>query len=130
MRQAINITTAPAAIGSYSQAIKTGNTVYLSGQIGLDPATQKLVEGGIAAQVTQVFENMQAVAIGAGGSLADVMKITVYLVDLTNLAMVNETMTKYFKEPYPARTSIEVSALPKGAVVEVEAIMVLNSQAQ
>ncbi|MES2217196.1 MAG: Rid family detoxifying hydrolase [Pseudomonadota bacterium] len=130
MRQAINTTAAPTAIGSYSQAIKTGNTVYFSGQLGLDPATQNLVAGGVAAQITQVFENLQAVAVAAGGSLAEVMKITVYLVDLTHLALVNESMSKYFNQPFPARTSIEVSALPKGGAVEVEAIMVLNSPSQ
>jgi reactive intermediate/imine deaminase len=126
MRQVIKTTTAPAAIGAYSQAVKAGNTIYLSGQIGLDPATQQMVEG-TAAQVTQVFENMQAVAKASGGSLDDVVKLTVYLVKLADVPLVNEAITKYFKEPFPARTTIEVSALPKGGTVEVEAIIVLNS---
>jgi reactive intermediate/imine deaminase len=127
MRHAINTKDAPAAIGSYSQAIKAGNTIYLSGQIPLDPTTNALVEGDISVQVTRVFDNMKAVATAAGGSLDDVMKITVYLVDLPNITVINEMMAKYFKTPFPARTTIEVSALPKGSAVEVEAIMVLHS---
>jgi reactive intermediate/imine deaminase len=128
MRQAISTTAAPAAVGSYSQAIRNGNTIYLSGQLGLDPTTQNLVDGA-AAQVTQIFENLQAVAKAAGASLDEVVKLTVFLVDLTNLPLVNETMAKYFKTPFPARTSIEVSALPKGGLVEVEAIIVSHSPA-
>jgi reactive intermediate/imine deaminase len=126
MRQAIKTTNAPAAIGAYSQAIKAGNTIYLSGQIGLEPATQQMVEG-TAAQVMQVFENMQAVVKAGGGTMDDVVKLTVYLVKLADIALVNEALTKYFKEPFPARTTIEVSALPKDGLVEVEAIVVLNS---
>jgi reactive intermediate/imine deaminase len=126
MRQAIQTSNAPSAIGSYSQAIVAGKTVYLSGQIPLDATTQTLIEGDIAAQVTKVFDNLKAVAMAVGGSLDNVVKITVFLVDLPNLAVVNEVMHNYFSKPFPARTSIEVSALPKGAAVEVEAIMVLN----
>lgn len=126
MRQDIQTNNAPSAIGSYSQAIVAGKTVYLSGQIPLDASTQTLIEGDITAQVTKVFDNLQAVAEAAGGSLDNVVKITVFLVNLPNLAVVNEVMHKYFNKPFPARTSIEVSALPKGAAVEVEAIMVLN----
>ena len=129
MRNAVNSTDAPAAIGSYSQAIKAGATIYLSGQIPLDPKSQAIVDGDIAAQVTQVFENVKAVANAAGGSMDEIVKITVYLVDLPNINVINEIMTKYFKAPFPARTTIEVSALPKGSAVEVEAIMVLHSPA-
>lgn len=128
MRQAIQTPKAPAAIGSYSQAIKVEKTVYLSGQLPLDPETMVLVEGDIAVQVARVFENLKMVAVAAGGNLDAIVKLTVYLVDLSNLAMVNEVMAKYFTMPYPARTSIEVAALPKNAVVEVEAIIVLDSQ--
>jgi reactive intermediate/imine deaminase len=126
MRQNIQTETAPSAIGSYSQAIIAGQTVYLSGQIPLDVATQTLVTGDITAQVKKVFDNLQAVAVAAGGSLDEVMKITVFLTNLPDLPVVNEVMHNYFSQPFPARTSIEVSALPKGAKVEVEAIMVLN----
>jgi reactive intermediate/imine deaminase len=128
MRQAITTISAPAAIGAYSQAVKAGNTIYLSGQIGLEPASQQMVEG-MAAQVTQVFENMQAVIKASGGTMDDVVKLTVYLVKLADITLVNETIAKYFKEPFPARTTIEVSALPKAGVVEVEAIVVLKSPA-
>lgn len=126
MRQVIETTKAPAAIGSYSQAIKAGNTIYLSGQIPLDPATMNLVEGDIHAQVERVFENLQAVAEAAGGNLDGVTKLTVYLIDLAHIAVVNEAIKKYFKLPYPARTSIQVSALPKASAVEVDAILVLE----
>ena len=117
---------APAAIGTYSQAVKVGNAVYLSGQIGLDPVTMQLADG-VDAQIKRVFENLQAVAEEAGGSLSDVVKITAYLTDLGNFAKFNESMSKYFAEPYPARAVVEVAALPRGALVEADAIMVLTN---
>ena len=126
MRTPIQTATAPAAIGSYSQAIKAGNTIYLSGQIGLDPRSSEL-ESDITAQIVQIFDNLQAVAKASGGSLDDVVKLSVFLIDLSNLVIVNEIMKNYFKTPFPARTSIQVSALPKAAAVEIDAILVLNS---
>ncbi|MEO5573743.1 MAG: RidA family protein [Gammaproteobacteria bacterium] len=116
---------APAAIGTYSQAIKVGNTVYLSGQIPLQPATMELVTGDARAEIGQVFDNLQAVAIAAGGRLADIVKLNVFLTDLAHFPLVNEVMARYFKEPYPARAAIGVAALPKGAAVEMDAVMVL-----
>ncbi len=117
---------APAAIGTYSQAVRVDQTVYLSGQIGLDPATMTLVEG-IDAQIVRVFENLKAVAEAAGGSLADVVKLNVYLTDLGNFAKVNETMARYFSEPYPARAAVGIKELPKGALVEADAVMCLGA---
>lgn len=117
---------APAAIGTYSQAVRVDHTVYLSGQIGLDPTTMTLVEG-IDAQIVRVFENLKAVAEAAGGSLADVVKLNVYLTDLGNFAKVNETMARYFSEPYPARAAVGVKELPKGALVEADAVMCLGA---
>ena len=117
---------APAAIGTYSQAVKVGDTVYLSGQIGLDPAAMTLVEG-IDAQIVQVFENLKAVAEAAGGSLADVVKLNVFLTDLGNFAKVNETMARYFSEPFPARAAVGVKELPRGALVEADAVMCLGA---
>ncbi|SDT07422.1 RidA family protein [Pseudomonas oryzae] len=116
---------APAAIGTYSQAIKAGNTVYLSGQIPLDPATMQLVEG-FEAQAVQVFENLKAVCEAAGGSLADIAKLNIFLTDLGNFATVNEVMGRYFQQPYPARAAIGVAALPRGAQVEMDGILVLE----
>lgn len=116
---------APAAIGTYSQAIKVGNTVYLSGQIPLVPATMQMVEGPIDAQIEQVFENLKAVAEAAGGSLAHVVKLNVFLTDLGNFARVNEIMARYFQAPYPARAAIGVASLPRGAAVEMDAILAL-----
>lgn len=116
---------APAAIGTYSQAVKVGDTVYLSGQIGLDPVSGTLVDG-IDAQITRVFDNLKAVAEAAGGSLADVVKLNVFLTDLGNFAKVNETMAKYFQQPYPARAAVGVASLPRGALVEADAVMVLG----
>ena len=113
---------APAAIGTYSQAVKVGDTVYMSGQIGLDPATMQMVDG-IDAQIVRVFENLKAVAEAAGGSLADVVKLNVFLTDLANFAKVNETMAKYFSEPFPARAAVGVKELPRGALVEADAVM-------
>lgn len=117
---------APAAIGTYSQAVKVGDTVYMSGQIGLDPQSMALVEG-IDAQIVRVFENLKAVAEAAGGSLADVVKLNVFLTDLAHFAKVNEVMARYFSEPYPARAAIGVKELPKGALVEADAVMFLGA---
>lgn len=124
-RTIITTDRAPAAIGTYSQAVKVGNTVYLSGQIPLDPATMTLVEG-TEAQIRRVFDNLSAVAEAAGGSLADVVKLSVFLTDLSHFPLVNQIMAEYFQEPYPARAAIGVAALPRGAEVEMEAIMVLD----
>lgn len=119
---------APKAIGTYSQAVKVNNTVYLSGQIPLDPITMQLVNGDISAHITQVFENLRAVAVAAGGDLADIVKLNVFLTDLTHFPLVNEIMSHYFNEPYPARAAFGVAALPKNAEVEMDAIMVLQEQ--
>ena len=121
----INTTEAPQAIGTYSQAVKVDNTVYISGQIPLDPASMEVVEGGIDAQITRVFDNLKAVAAASGGSLADVVKLNIFLVDLANFPTVNEIMAQYFEEPYPARAAIGVSALPKGVGVEMDAVLVI-----
>ncbi|MFZ5558339.1 MAG: RidA family protein [Pseudomonadota bacterium] len=125
-KQPIHTASAPAAIGTYSQAIRAGDTVYLSGQIGLDPKTMTLVEG-VEAQIHQVFRNLRAVAQAAGGDLADAVRITAYLTDLAHFGKVNEIMATYFGEPYPARAAIGVASLPRGAVVEMDAILVLGS---
>lgn len=114
---------APQAIGTYSQAVKCGNTVYLSGQIPLIPETMVLVEGNIEVQLRRVFENLQAVARAAGGTLADVVKLNIFLIDLAHFPTVNQVMAEYFSEPYPARAAVGVAALPKGAAVEMDAIM-------
>ncbi len=121
-REVIYSPNAPAPIGTYSQAVRVGYTVYLAGQIGLDPVTMHLVEG-IDAQIDRIFANIQAVAEEAGGSLDEIVKVTVYLTDLANFAKFNEAMAKYFTEPYPARAVVGVAALPRGALVEVEAIL-------
>jgi reactive intermediate/imine deaminase len=125
-RSIISTDKAPAAIGPYSQAVRAGHTVYFSGQIPLDPATGNLVQGDIATQTRRVFENLKAVAEAAGGSLADIVRVGIYVTDLANFATVNAVMADYFKEPYPARSTIQVSALPKGAEVEVDAVMVIG----
>jgi reactive intermediate/imine deaminase len=117
---------APAAIGPYSQAVRAGNTVYFSGQIPLDPATGVLVDGDIQAQTRRVFDNLTAVAEAAGGSLAQIVRVGIYVTDLGHFAEVNAVMAEYFQAPYPARSTIEVSALPKGAQVEVDAVMALD----
>jgi reactive intermediate/imine deaminase len=119
---------APQAIGTYSQAVKVGQTVYLSGQIPLVPESMTLVEGDISAQITQVFNNLKAVAIAAGGDLSDIVKLNVFLTDLSHFPIVNEIMGNYFHEPYPARAAIGVAALPKAAAVEMDAIMHLKPQ--
>lgn len=124
-KKIISTAAAPAAIGTYSQAVQAGNTVYLSGQIGLDPATGELVDG-FEAQTVRVFENLKAVAEAAGGSLADVVKVNLYLTDLANFAKVNEVMGRYFAQPYPARAAVGIAALPRGAQVEAEAVIVLG----
>lgn len=124
-RTIISTTTAPAAIGTYSQAVRSANTVYLSGQIGLDPASMAMAEG-FEAQTVRVFENLKAVAEAAGGSLADAVKLTIYLTDLANFGTVNEVMARYFAEPFPARAAVGVKELPKGALVEADAILVLG----
>ena len=116
---------APDAIGPYSQAVKAGITVYLSGQIPLDPATMELVTGDAEVQVRRVFENLRAVARAAGAELADAVKLTVYLTDLGNFQVVNKVMAEYFSKPYPARAAVGVAALPRGAAVEVDAVLVV-----
>ncbi len=122
----IQTDTAPEAIGPYSQAVKAGDTVYLSGQIPLDPDTMELVPGGFEAQVKRVFDNLKAVCDASGGNIQDLVKLNIYLTDMGNFATVNEVMTTVFREPYPARAAIGVAALPKGAQVEMDAIMVLK----
>ncbi len=124
-RQSIATDRAPQAIGAYSQAIKVGNTVYLSGQIPLAPETMELVDGDMRAQIRRVLDNLAAVAEAGGGTLADVAKLSVFLTDLTHFPLVNEIMEEYFQPPFPARAAIGVAALPKGASVEMDAIMVL-----
>ncbi|MGB5261730.1 MAG: RidA family protein [Gammaproteobacteria bacterium] len=125
-RTIIQTDNAPQAIGTYSQAVKTGNTVYLSGQIPLDPASMELVNGDMAAQIRRVFDNLAAVCEAAGGSLNDIAKLNVFLPDLGHFALVNEIMAEYFSEPYPARAAVGVAALPKGAQVEMDAVMELG----
>lgn len=127
-KEIIQTELAPKAIGTYSQAVKTNYTVYLSGQIPLVPETMQMVEGDISAQIEQVFTNLKAVAEAASGSLSDVVKLNVFLTDLSHFAIVNEIMGHYFQPPYPARAAVGVAALPKGAQVEMDAIMVLNPQ--
>ncbi|MCW5580958.1 MAG: RidA family protein [Luteimonas sp.] len=125
-RTPIQTESAPAAIGPYSQATRAGNTVFFSGQIPLDPATGNVVEGGIEAQARRAFDNLRAVAEAAGGSMADIARVGLYLTDLSQFAAVNAVMAEYFEAPYPARSTIEVSALPKGVLFEVDAVMVLG----
>ncbi len=126
MKQPVQTDLAPAAIGPYSRAIKAGTTVYLSGQIAIDPSTNEFIKGEIAVQVTRVFENLKAVAEAAGGDLDSIVRVGIYLTDLNYFSLVNDAMMKYFSPPYPARSTIGVTALPKGAAVEVDAIMVLE----
>ena len=125
-RQIIHTDRAPKAIGPYSQAVRVGDTVYLSGQIPLDPATGELVTGDISVQTQRVFENLRAVCEAAGGSLAKLVRVGIYLTDLKNFAAVNAVMAEYCKEPYPARSTVEVSGLPRGAEVEIDAVLVLD----
>jgi reactive intermediate/imine deaminase len=117
---------APAAIGTYSQAIKCGNTVYLSGQIPLDPQSMQLVEGGFEAETEQVFKNLKAVIEAAGGTFKDVVKLNIYLTDLANFATVNEVMSRHFQQPYPARAAIGIASLPRGSQVEMDGVVVLG----
>jgi reactive intermediate/imine deaminase len=124
----ISTADAPKAIGTYSQAVKIGDTVYLSGQIPLVPQTMELEEGDMRAQIRRVFENLSAVAQAAGGDLQDAVKLNVYLTDLTNFPIVNEVMAQFFKEPYPARAAIGVAALPRGVPVEMDAVLVLGGK--
>jgi len=121
----IQTETAPEAIGTYSQAVKVNNTVYLSGQIPLVPATMALVDGGFAEQAEQMFKNLSAVCEAAGGSLQDIVKLNIYLTDLSNFPTVNQVMSNYFNEPYPARAAVGVKELPKGAMVEADGVMVI-----
>lgn len=124
-RQVIHTENAPAAIGTYSQAILVGNTLYLSGQIGLDPYSMELVEG-IEAQIRRVFDNLKAVCEAAGCSLADIAKLNIFLTDLSNFQLVNQIMGEYFAQPYPARAALGVASLPKNALVEMDGIVIIN----
>ncbi|MEO9654211.1 RidA family protein [Marinomonas dokdonensis] len=125
-KQVIHTENAPAAIGPYSQAVRAGNTVYLSGQIPLVPETMEIISEDVVEQTTQVFKNLQAVCEAAGGSLENIVKLNIFMTDLGNFATVNEVMTQFFKEPYPARAAMGVRALPKNVQVEIEGIMVLE----
>lgn len=124
-REVITSSQAPAAIGPYSQAVRSGQLVFMSGQIPLDPQTMQIVEGGIEAQARQVLDNLAAVAAAAGSSLNDSIKLTIYLTDLQDFGVVNEVMQTYFREPYPTRSTIQVAALPRQALIEIDAILVL-----
>jgi reactive intermediate/imine deaminase len=128
-KTSVNTAAAPKAIGTYSQAVKVDNTVYLSGQIPLIAQTMELEEGDMRSQIARVFDNLSAVAKAAGGSLQDAVKLNVYLTDLTNFPIVNEVMATYFKEPYPARAAVGVAALPRGVAVEMDAVLVLGGVA-
>ncbi len=125
VKEIISTDKAPQAIGTYSQAVKTGSTVYLSGQIPLNPETMEMIEGDIKQQIHRVFKNLQAVANAAGGDLADIVKLNIFLTDLSNFPQVNEVMAEYFQQPYPARAAIGVAALPKDAGVEMDAVVEL-----
>lgn len=124
-KKIIATASAPAAIGPYSQAVQAGDTVYLSGQIGLDPATMQMADG-IDAQIARVFDNLKAVAAAAGGSLVDAVKVNIYVTDLANFTKVNDAMAQHFSQPYPARATVQVAALPRGALVEIDAVLVLG----
>ena len=124
-RSIVQTDKAPEAIGTYSQAVKVADTVYLSGQIPLVPASMEMIEGGIEAQVEQVFKNLRAVCEAAGGSLQDIVKLNIFLIDLSHFAKVNEIMAKYFIQPYPARAAVGVASLPRGAQVEMDGILIL-----
>ena len=127
-KEIISTPLAPQAIGTYSQAVKVDNTVYLSGQIPLDPETMQVIDGDISAHIHRVFQNLQAVAQAAGGDLADIVKLNVYLTDLGHFPLVNEIMAQYIGQPYPARAAVGVAALPKGVGVEMDAILVLTNE--
>lgn len=126
-KEIINTDNAPQAIGTYSQAVKIDGAVYLSGQIPLVPQTMELIDGNMEAQITRVFDNLQAVALASGGDLSDIVKLNIFLTDLSHFPLVNEVMTRYFEPPYPARAAVGVAQLPKGAEVEMDAVMVLDS---
>ncbi|ESQ15968.1 MAG: RidA family protein [Thiohalocapsa sp. PB-PSB1] len=126
-KQIIHTDQAPQAIGTYSQAVRVGDTVYLSGQIPLVPQSMELIDGDMEAQIRLVFDNLQAVARAAGGDLADVVKLTIFLTDLTHFPLVNQVMGDYFSQPYPARAAVGVASLPKGVPVEMDAVMVLSA---
>lgn len=128
-KKIISTASAPAAIGPYSQAVQVGSMVYCSGQIPLHPATMEIVSGGIEAQAVQVLDNMQAVAIAAGGTLQDAVKLTIFLTDLADFGIVNDIMKRYFNAPYPARSTVQVAALPKGANIEIEMTLALTTPA-
>ena len=125
-REIINTKNAPQAIGTYSQAVKVGRTVYISGQIPLVPETMELIEGDMEVQIRRVFDNLKAVAEAAGGNLADIAKLNVFLPDLSHFPLVNQVMAEYFQQPYPARAAVGINALPKGSAVEMDAIMELS----
>lgn len=127
-RKIINTPNAPEAIGTYSQAVRVNDTVYLSGQIPLIPETMEMVEGDMRAQITRVFDNLKAVAKAADGSLDDIAKLNIFLIDLSHFALVNEVMAEYFTQPYPARAAVGVAQLPKNAQVEMDAIMELDER--
>ncbi|MBN2647373.1 MAG: RidA family protein [Thiotrichales bacterium] len=127
MRQIIHTEKAPKAIGTYSQAVRFGNTVYLSGQIGLIPETMEMAEGDISVRIHQVFQNLSAVCEAAGGSLQDIVKLNIFLTDMVHFPVVNEIMAQYFKEPYPARAAVAVKELPKNTDIEIEGVMALSS---
>jgi reactive intermediate/imine deaminase len=124
-KQIISTPLAPSAIGTYSQAVRVGNTLWVSGQIPLDPITKELVDGGMDAQVRRVFENLKAIVVAAGADLDEVVKVTIFLIDLSHFALVNTIMAEYFREPYPARAAVGVASLPRGAQVEAECIVAL-----
>lgn len=126
-REIISTTDAPQAIGTYSQAVKVGGTVYMSGQIALVPETMEMVEGGIELEIRRVFDNLAAVAKAAGGDLSDIAKLNIFLIDLGNFSLVNEIMAEYFTEPYPARAALGVASLPRAAAVEMDAVMELDN---
>jgi reactive intermediate/imine deaminase len=127
-KEIISTPFAPQAIGSYSQAVKVDNTVYLSGQIPLDPETMQVVDGDISKQIRRVFDNLQAVVSAAGGDFSNIVKLNVYLTDLGNFPLLNEIMAEYFEQPYPARAAVGVAALPKGVAVEMDGVMVLSNE--
>lgn len=127
-RQIIHTSDAPAAIGTYSQAVRVGDTVWISGQIPLDPATKELVSGDIETEIRRVFDNLRAIATAAGATLDDAVKVTIFLTDLAHFAKVNEVMAQYFAQPYPARAAVGVAALPRGARVEIECVLALGSR--
>ena len=124
-KQIISTTEAPSAIGPYSQAVRVGNTIWVSGQIPLDPATKEMVDGDIEAQIRRVFENLKIIVLAAGASLDEVVKVNIFLIDLSHFALVNKVMAEYFRAPYPARAAVGVASLPRGAQVEVECIVAL-----